>query len=62
MDRQTRFVEQGATMRKPLMTTKSAWALMAVFGLSGCGGQDHPSERSASAPQRLIGRLPQDRG
>lgn len=51
MDRQARFVEQGTTMRKALMTMKSAWALMAVFGLSGCGGQDHPPERSASAPQ-----------
>ncbi len=30
---------------------KPAWVLMAVLGLSGCGGQEQPPERNASTPQ-----------
>jgi len=38
-------------MHKVLATMKSVWILMAMLGLGGCGGQDQPPERSASAPQ-----------
>ncbi|BCX68936.1 efflux RND transporter periplasmic adaptor subunit [Pseudomonas izuensis] len=38
-------------MQKAFASMRPAWLLLAVFGLSACGGQDQPPEHSAAVPQ-----------